>query len=149
LRQQARQGSKDMWQIIRAGWNDIWRQMYSYLAKLKEKMFLTSILGNEKQMRKTEARNFMLGWLCIMNYMCNNQLDAPFILSLLNYHISTCFGQEVECIYVANGTCFTSKLTVSRPADSQLYSIIVQFALYILPPNDGLLIRPIHVGVSS
>jgi hypothetical protein len=26
-----------------------------------------------------------------MDFMYNNQLDAPFILSLLNYHTSTCF----------------------------------------------------------
>jgi hypothetical protein len=29
-------------------------------------------------------QSFMLGWPCIMNYMYNNQLDALFILSLLN-----------------------------------------------------------------
>jgi hypothetical protein len=51
-------------------------------------------------------------------HMYNNQLDAQFILSLLNYHTSACFihdRQEVECIYVANGTCYASKLTVSGP----------------------------------
>jgi hypothetical protein len=36
--------------------------------------------------------------------------------------VSTAHHQEVECIYVANGTCYTSKLTV-RLADSQLRSI--------------------------
>jgi hypothetical protein len=30
-------------------------------------------------------------FICI--WICNNQLDALFILSLLNYHISTCFGR--------------------------------------------------------
>jgi hypothetical protein len=29
----------------------------------------------------------MLGWPRIMNYVYNNQLDALFILSLLNYWI--------------------------------------------------------------
>jgi hypothetical protein len=28
-----------------------------------------------------------------MSYMYNNQLDALFILSLLNYHTSLCFGR--------------------------------------------------------
>jgi hypothetical protein len=28
---------------------------------------------------------------------------------------SAAHHQEVECIYVANGTCYTSELTVSRP----------------------------------
>jgi hypothetical protein len=37
--------------------------------------------------------HFMLGWPCIMNYVYNNQLDALFILSLLSYHTSTCFGR--------------------------------------------------------
>jgi hypothetical protein len=53
--------------------------------------------------------------------MYNDELDALFILSLLNYHTCTCFGriiahhQEAECIYVANGTCYTSELTVGGP----------------------------------
>jgi hypothetical protein len=51
--------------------------------------------------------------------MTNNQHDALFIFILLSYYTSTCFGrtatprQEVECIYVANGTCYTSELTVN------------------------------------
>jgi hypothetical protein len=73
---------------------------------------------------------FMLGWPCSMNYMNNNQHNALFIFSLLSYHtlhvlgVSAAHHQEVECIYVANGTCYTVQLTVSRPAvrpaDSQL-----------------------------
>jgi hypothetical protein len=49
-------------------------------------------------------------------HMDNNQHDALFIFSLLSNHTSTCFGrisshhQEVECIYVANGTFFTSEV---------------------------------------
>jgi hypothetical protein len=45
----------------------------------------------------------------------NNNLDALFTLSLLNYHTATFFGrintnhQDVECIFVANGTCYTSE----------------------------------------
>jgi hypothetical protein len=61
----------------------------------------------------------------VVTYMCeceyNNQLDALFISSLLSYNTATCSGlstahhQEVECIYVANGTCYSSMLTVSGP----------------------------------
>jgi hypothetical protein len=35
----------------------------------------------------------MLGWPCILNYVNNNQHDALFIFSLLNYRISTYFGR--------------------------------------------------------
>jgi hypothetical protein len=35
---------------------------------------------------------FMLVVPCITKYRFNNQLDAQFVLSLLNYHTSTCFG---------------------------------------------------------
>jgi hypothetical protein len=55
--------------------------------------------------------------------MYNNQLDALFITNFLNYHTSTCFGPinsassggRMYTVYVANGTCYTSKLTVSGP----------------------------------
>jgi hypothetical protein len=53
--------------------------------------------------------------------MYNNLLDALFISSLLSYYTSTCFGlisshhQVVECVCMANGTCYTSELTVSGP----------------------------------
>jgi hypothetical protein len=54
--------------------------------------------------------------------MYNNQLDALFIISLLNYHTSTCFGRINSpssggkmYIYVTNDTCYTSELTVSGP----------------------------------
>jgi hypothetical protein len=63
-----------------------------------------------------------------MYYRYKNQLDALFILSLLNYTpplvlgVLTAHHQEVECITVANGTC-TSELTVNGPIDSQLRSI--------------------------
>jgi hypothetical protein len=57
-----------------------------------------------------------------MNYVYNNELDRLFILTLINYHISTCFGRinspssGVECVYVADGTCYyTTKLTVCGP----------------------------------
>jgi hypothetical protein len=46
--------------------------------------------------------------------MNKNQHDALFIFSLLTYHTSNVSGasaahhQEVKCIYVANGTCYTS-----------------------------------------
>jgi hypothetical protein len=60
--------------------------------------------------------------------MNNNGLGTLFIFNLLSYHSSTRFGlsaahHEVECIYVANGTCYTTQLNVSRPADSKLRSI--------------------------
>jgi hypothetical protein len=35
----------------------------------------------------------MLDWPCILNYMNNNQHDALFIFSVLNYHTSTRFGR--------------------------------------------------------
>jgi hypothetical protein len=35
----------------------------------------------------------MLGWPCFMNYVCNNQHDALFILILLNYYTYTCLGR--------------------------------------------------------
>jgi hypothetical protein len=38
--------------------------------------------------------------------------------------VSAVHHQEVECMYVANGTGYTVQLTVSVPADSQLYNII-------------------------
>jgi hypothetical protein len=50
-----------------------------------------------------------------MNYMYNNQLYAPFILSLLSSHTSQGFGRINSplsgggIIYAANGTCYTSK----------------------------------------
>jgi hypothetical protein len=45
-------------------------------------------------------------------------------------------------VYMANGT---PKLNVSGPADCELRSTIC--LLHILPPDDGLLIRPKHVEV--
>jgi hypothetical protein len=66
-----------------------------------------------------------------MNYTYINQLDALFILSLLDYHTSTCFGRinspssGEECIYVANCTCFTSKLAVSEPGWNGTSSIVL------------------------
>jgi hypothetical protein len=53
--------------------------------------------------------------------MNNNQLDAPFIFSLLvitPLHVSgtsAAHHQEVECIYVANGTCYTAEWNVRGP----------------------------------
>jgi hypothetical protein len=58
----------------------------------------------------------------ISNYICIiNRHDVRFIFTLLSYHTSTSFGpilahhQEVACIYVANGTCFSSKTSVCWP----------------------------------
>jgi hypothetical protein len=75
----------------------------------------------------------MLGLPCVMNYVYNNQLSALFILSLLNWHTSTCFGrstahhQELECVYVAVGTILHSipfHSVPPRPADGQLRNIV-------------------------
>jgi hypothetical protein len=55
----------------------------------------------------------------IMNYTFNNQHAALFILSLHVSGVSAAHHQEVACIYVTNGTCYTSKLTVSRPGIAQ------------------------------
>jgi hypothetical protein len=35
----------------------------------------------------------MLVWPCSINYVYNSQLDALFVLTLPNWHISTCFGR--------------------------------------------------------
>jgi hypothetical protein len=45
-----------------------------------------------------------------------------YISTLFRYHFSTFVAhhQEVECIYVANGTCFTSKWTVSGHVQASL-----------------------------
>jgi hypothetical protein len=64
----------------------------------------------------------MLGSPCNMNYMYNNQLDALFILSLLNYHTSMYFGRVNSPssggrMYVVNGTCYASDLIVSGSTD--------------------------------
>jgi hypothetical protein len=53
--------------------------------------------------------------------MNNNQLDVLFILSALKYNtlhvsgVSTAHHQEIECTYVAKGSCYTCKLTVDWP----------------------------------
>jgi hypothetical protein len=61
------------------------------------------------------------------------------MFSLLSYHTSTCFRllaahyQEIECIYLANGTCYTSELTVIGPGPLTVNSGVqqVSFAEYI------------------
>jgi hypothetical protein len=65
-----------------------------------------------------------------MNYVYNNQLDAPFIFSLLintPVHVS---GLSMEL--------HPLPLTVNL----EVRNICLT---HILPPNDGLLIRPKHV----
>jgi hypothetical protein len=67
------------------------------------------------------------------------KLSAPFIFILLNHHISTCSDisaahhHEVECIYVANCTCYIVQLTVSRPGPLTDNPAVYQvpFATYI------------------
>jgi hypothetical protein len=57
-----------------------------------------------------------------MNYMYNNQLDALFILSLLNYYTSICFGR------------------INSPSSGgRMYNKYHLPHIYILPPDDGKL----------
>jgi hypothetical protein len=57
------------------------------------------------------------------------------------------------CVYVTNGTCFNSELTVSRPGwsfipvNSKYKKEPFVIYIYILPPDDGLLIRLKYVEV--
>jgi hypothetical protein len=46
-----------------------------------------------------------------------------------------------------NDTCYTGTVSIpAKPADSQTRCITSTiFRMYILPPDDGLLIRPKHV----
>jgi hypothetical protein len=103
---------------------------------------------------------FMLGWSCILNYMNNNQHDAllsSFYWVITPLHvsaISTAHHQKVECIHVANGTCYTSELTVSRLDQARwqsthkyVYNKYHLPHIHILPSDDGPLIRPKHVEV--
>jgi hypothetical protein len=53
--------------------------------------------------------------------------------------VSAAHHQAVECIYVANGTCYTSKLTVCWQL-TKTYNKYHLSHTYNLPPNDGLLI---------
>jgi hypothetical protein len=121
----------------------------------------------------TVKNNFMLGWPCKMNFMCVYIYIYIYIYIITNsmhclslfYRIITplhvsdvslAHYQEVECICVANGTCYTSKLTVSRPGWNGMSFLSAQAwwqltqkynkyhlpHIYILPPDDGLLIHP-------
>jgi hypothetical protein len=60
------------------------------------------------------------------NLRNENQPDALFILNLFRQKNSTCFGSiycqssgGIHCICTAVGTCYTFRLTGSRPATSQ------------------------------
>jgi hypothetical protein len=51
---------------------------------------------------------------------------------------------------MANGICYTSELTVSGPGLMTVSLEVNKYHLphiYILPPDDGLLLRPKHVEV--
>jgi hypothetical protein len=104
-----------------------------------------------KKRHKHEFKYFMLGWLCILNYMYNNQLDALFILSFMTYHTSTSFGNInspssggrmyicgkwywlcfwVDCQrawmewnWCTGGGCHYNFLLCIRPTDNQFRSI--------------------------
>jgi hypothetical protein len=53
--------------------------------------------------------------------------------------LSATHRQKVECIYVANGTCYTSELTVSgpRPADSPQLNFLISLTSYPLAYEGG------------
>jgi hypothetical protein len=72
------------------------------------------------------------------------------ITSLYVSGVSAAHRQEAECIYVANGTCYTSlefHSSQARWQSTQKYNKYHSPHIYILPPDDGLSIRPKHVEV--
>jgi hypothetical protein len=71
-----------------------------------------------------------------MNYMYNNQIYAQFILSLLGYHTCTCFGR-------INSPSAEFRLSAGLGGMDKYHLPHI----YIIPPDDGLLILPIHVEV--
>jgi hypothetical protein len=92
---------------------------------------------------------FMFCWPCISIDPCNdNQLDAPFILSLFRHSTSTFFGRICSpssggVLYIYSNwymLCFSvDGLFHSNPSNRPL------FYIYIIPPDDGLQICPKHV----
>jgi hypothetical protein len=75
-------------------------------------------------------------------------LSSPYCVTT-PLHVSGLFvvhHQDVECIYVANGTCFTFKATVGVSPTVALKVKQVPFAtLHTSPPEDGLQMGPKHV----
>jgi hypothetical protein len=59
-------------------------QSGTQVAVLQKDLLLQTSVWIYETGTKDYFTDFMLGWLCIMNYVHNNQLDAPFVLSLLN-----------------------------------------------------------------
>jgi hypothetical protein len=81
------------------------------------------LLGLTMELRfraPADTRWVMVTWILSVVYM-NNQLDALFSFSywvITPLHVSgvsAVHHLEVKCVYVANGTCCTSELTVSGP----------------------------------
>jgi hypothetical protein len=113
--------------------------------------------------------NFMLGWLCILNCMNNNQHDTLFIFTLLGYHTSACFGRISSpssggkyiyiyiCVCVCVCVCgkryllwFWVDCHRTWPDDSQIRSMYNKYLMphiYILLHDDRLLISPKHIQV--
>jgi hypothetical protein len=60
------------------------------ICQLRKRNLNKNIHHNQEALHE-KLCTFTLGWLWIMHYLCNNKLEALFILSLLNYHNSTCF----------------------------------------------------------
>jgi hypothetical protein len=103
----------------------------------------------------------MMGWPCISNYMNNNEHDALFIFSLLSYRTCTCFGSisspspwgrmyirvcgKWYLVYFWDDISWLgwNRLIVS----SQKYNKYHLPHIYILHPDDGLLMRPKYVDV--
>jgi hypothetical protein len=95
---------------------------------------------------------FMLGWPNILNYMNNNQHGALFIFSLLSYYTSTRFGRidgpsSGGRMYIC-GKLYLLYCTVDCQRAWPQYNKYHLPHVYILLPDDGLLIRPKHVEVS-
>jgi hypothetical protein len=65
---------------------------------------------------------------------CTNCLQFIELSHLYMFGPFVAHHQKVECIYVVNGTCFTSKVDGQR-------------AWTGLPPEDGLQMSPKHVEV--
>jgi hypothetical protein len=78
--------------------NNLFTAIFTFLGFMNKysmdyKYFIYEISVSEKR-----QKNFMLGWMWIMNYMYNNQSDALFILGLLNYDTSKGFGNQQTII---------------------------------------------------
>jgi hypothetical protein len=116
--------------------------------------FLTRRL-EEKHVQFTECKSALQNTVDILLsftsvgrisiYSCNeNQLDAPFILSLFRQSTSTCFGHI--CSPSSGGLLYIYNWHVlSLSVDCLL--AVYQLYIYSKPPDDGLQICPKHIEV--